>query len=148
MNNRAEFQRLLAIRAAEREREAASAEADCVFLDRAVPDGIAYCRYYGIEVPARVDELSRLQRYDVAFVLDTLGVSLESREIGSDWSRDDSVRLGALLADVYRELGSRIVPIPAAPLATRINMVLGIVSRMRASGDSCEDRSHSRIRPE
>jgi predicted ATPase len=123
-----EFQRMVLELQLERERALPPGRAP-VFLDRGVADGIAYYRDAGLESPGRLVACARARPYRRAFVLETLETFDGRRGSGRTSSRDDSVRLGALLETVYRDLGVPVTRITRTSVPERIDAVL------RAAGE-------------
>jgi predicted ATPase len=123
--NFAEFQRMVAVEANEAEQRALADAGWPVFFDRAVPDGIGFCRYCAVAVPEELARLSRARTYDLVLVLDTL--EYDESASGRMFRYVDSVGIGARIEAVYRELGCRVVRIPVAPVGERIAAVRGLL---------------------
>lgn len=103
------------------ENEAALDPEELVFLDRAVPDSLAYYRYLDLEPdPVLLEALQRVSCRSV-FLLDLL-------PLHSDYARTEDEaaqrRIHELIAAVYRELGVPIVHVPVLPEAERVQFVL------------------------
>lgn len=91
-----------------------------VFLDRALPDSIAYYGLSGLDVN-RPGEKSRLFRYQNIFLFERF--NLEADPVRSE---DDAgaQRLEALLEAAYRQLGYEIIRVPHLPVAARTEFIL------------------------
>jgi predicted ATPase len=87
------------------------ANAEVIFLDRAIPDGLAYFEFNGMISPSIITELSRAIRYDIVFVPDFLPV-YESHS-GRRECQCEAHRLHELLTNVYKLLNYKVIAIPA-----------------------------------
>jgi predicted ATPase len=101
--------------------EAALPIAELIFLDRAIPDSIAYFTLEGLD-PAEPLQKSRLFRYHRIFLFERL-------QFMQDPIRSENgaiaTRIENLLADVYHHLGYDVVRIPVMPIGERADQVLG-----------------------
>jgi len=90
------------------------------FLDRALPDSIAYYRLCGID-PRGAIEKSRTYRYKEVFLFERL--LFEKDRVRSE---DDNLAAGLerLLAESYRMLGYSPVSVPLMPIGERIDFIL------------------------
>jgi len=120
----AAFQERVARLQIECERAAQCGGADLLVCDRGLLDGIAYCRYRGVEPPPVLLDLVRSARYDQVFVLDTLKDFDARLETGRCDDRGDSLRVGALIRSVYREHGYTPVRVPELAVETRAARIL------------------------
>ncbi len=97
-----------------------------VFLDRGIADGIAYCTDAGIEPPARFRDRAIASGYAGAFVLETLE-GFETRDATGRMSRrEDSLRIGRLIADAYRSIGVTATLVGVMPVEERLERVLAL----------------------
>lgn len=114
-----EFQRnVLALQLAQ---EAALDPDELVFLDRAVPDSLAYYRFLGIEPdPALLEAMERAP-YRKVFVMDLL-------PLAPDYARTEDVpaqrRIHELLLEVYESLPIPVEPVPVLPPEERVDHIL------------------------
>jgi predicted ATPase len=103
------------------EQEQVIAPHDRVFLDRALPDGIAYHRFLGLDVPEAYRTVVRPNVYDAVFVLDLLPLQ-------ADYARTEDraaqVTIHRLLVEVYSELGYRPRRVPPLPPEERVDFIL------------------------
>lgn len=90
------------------------------FLDRAVPDSVAYFRFEGLDTrePLR---LSRLIRYQRVFFFDRLPFA--SDRVRSE-NEQSAKSLERLLKIGYQELGYDLIRVPVMPAADRAQFVL------------------------
>ena len=93
---------------------------ELIFLDRAVPDSIAYFIFEGLP-PAEPLSRSRIFRYRRIFLFDRL--LLERDRVRSE-NDAMAARIDFLLENAYRRLGYDIVRIPVLPITQRTDYVL------------------------
>lgn len=100
--------------------EAALAENTVIFLDRAVPDSIAYFKSAGLSPDEPMGE-SRIVRYKKIFLFERLGFEKDTvrRE-----SEPAAQALEQLLTESYQELGYEIVRVPLVSVKARTRFVL------------------------
>lgn len=101
--------------------EAALDPDELVFLDRAVPDSLAYYRFLDLEPdPLLLEALQRVS-YRTVFLLDLL-------PLHPDYARTEDEaaqhRIHELITEVYRERHVPIVHVPVLPEAERVRFVL------------------------
>ena len=105
----------------QREQEASLDPSALVFLDRAMPDGLAYYRFLGLDPDP--DYLSALTHtlYAEVFLLDLL-------PLASDYARTEDraaqIAIHSELGAVYRELGYDPIAVPALPPEARVDFIL------------------------
>lgn len=90
------------------------------FLDRGVPDSIAYFRNADLD-PNECFTAAQTFRYAGVFFLERLGLQADPVRIEDDHV---AARLEILLDQAYRELGYTPVRIPLRPVSERIAMIL------------------------
>ncbi|MBN9209783.1 MAG: ATP-binding protein [Microbacterium ginsengisoli] len=100
-----------------------------VFLDRAIPDSLAYYRFLGLEpAPVLLEALQRVS-YRTVFLLDLL-------PLAPDYARTEDPaaqhRIHSLLAEVYRDLGFPVVEVPVLSPRERVDFILERVSAQSA----------------
>ena len=100
--------------------ESRLAREDLVFLDRALPDSIAYYKLCGID-PFEAVEKSRIYQYKTVFLFERL--LFEKDPVRSE-SEDTAARLENLLAEGYRVLGYRPVGVPLMPIGERADFIV------------------------
>lgn len=99
---------------------------DVLFLDRAFPDALAFCRVYGLNPNEFLAECFRYH-YASVFMLDRLPVLLDGVRA------EDDVTAGLLdewLARDYSALGYRVVRVPVLPPEERLAFVLEKLSEV------------------
>ena len=101
--------------------EAALSPSEVVFLDRAIPDALAYYRYLSLPVDQILTEALRTASYKKIFVLDCL-------PIVNDYVRreDEAAQkmIHQLLIDVYRSMDFPIIQVPLLPPDKRVDFIL------------------------
>jgi len=93
---------------------------DTVFLDRAVPDSIAYYRLSGLD-PSVPIKFSRRFHYRSIFLFDRL--IFETDAVRSENDRI-AVRLEKLLEDSYKMIGYPIIRVPLMSVSARVDYLL------------------------
>ena len=117
--NQTEFQ--LGILDMQIEQEKILSPDDVVFLDRAIPDALAYYRYLNIPEDEKLTEVLRTVSYKTVFLLDCL-------PIVNDYARTEDQaaqkKIHDLLAEVYAALGFKIIQVPVLPPDERVDFIL------------------------
>jgi predicted ATPase len=93
---------------------------DTIFLDRALPDSIAYYQLTGLD-SAEPEQISKQFRYRRVFMLE--GLRFEKDRV----RREDPVRalrISQLLSKCYHGLGYTPVIVPVLPVAQRLAFLL------------------------
>jgi predicted ATPase len=91
-----------------------------VFLDRAIPDSIAYFQIEGLDISEPL-QYSQSARYRKVFLFDRL--TLEKDPVRSE-NQALAIRIEGLLAKSYAMLGYETIRVPVLAVAQRINFVL------------------------
>jgi predicted ATPase len=94
---------------------------ELTFLDRGLPDTLAYCRALGIDEADSRAAVAQGRRYRAVFLLELGGYA-------PDYARNETEeaarRLTELLEKVYEELGYSIIRVPWLPLDQRAAFIL------------------------
>lgn len=103
------------------EQEASLDPEETVFLDRALPDSLAYYRFLGLQPdPLLLDALQHVS-YRKVFILDLL-------PLAADYARTEDVsaqrRIHALLTEVYHNLPISLVTVPVLSPTDRVAYIL------------------------
>ena len=92
-----------------------------VFLDRAIPDALAYYRFLNLPEDEKLTKALRTVSYKKVFILDCLPLI-------KDYARTEDVaaqrKIHALLVEVYESLGFPIVQVPVLPPEERADFIL------------------------
>lgn len=118
------FQNLVLKKQMERERSIPE-NAEMVFLDRGIPDGIAYLRIAGIPVPEEYYSAAEKYRYDFVFLLEELPF------FENDGARRESPGERKIIQreikNVYEELGYEVAEVPFMSVKERTDYILRTV---------------------
>ena len=92
-----------------------------VFLDRAIPDALAYYRFLNLAEDEKLTAALRTVSYKKIFILDCLPLE-------KDYARTEDTaaqkKIHALLVEVYESLGFPIVQVPVLPPEERVDFIL------------------------
>ena len=92
-----------------------------VFLDRAIPDALAYYRFLNLPEDEKLTEALRTVSYKKIFILDRL-------PFVKDYARTEDEaaqkKIHALLVEVYAELGFPIIQVPVPAPKERVDFIL------------------------
>lgn len=91
-----------------------------LFLDRAVPDSIAYFKYTGLDIDAPLAG-SRLFRYKKIFLFERL--QFEQDRVRSE-NNAAAADLEKLLVESYQMLDYELLRVPVMPVAARCDFIL------------------------
>lgn len=103
------------------------------FLDRGIPDTVAFFRLHGWPLPAHVVSMTRACRYDAVFLLRRIpdpGPDRARIETGAE--RDVLERL---LLETYECIDAPMFVLPVRPLQERTRAVLGHLRRLGLTHD-------------
>lgn len=94
---------------------------DLVFLDRALPDALAYCHYLDIPVDQKLKDIMKSVSYKKIFILDLL-------PLVNDYARvEDSVaqkKIHSMITAVYELLPFPVIHVPVLPAEERVDFIL------------------------
>jgi len=124
-SNQREFQARVARLQLQLEQDTTPKRGDLVFCDRGVLDGLAFCAFFDIEPPIELVRAASTPRYSAVFLLDTIQPFAGRRETGRTSDLETSLRMRALIERIYREASYPVESVPAAPMSTRIDWILG-----------------------
>ena len=102
------------------EREA-TASGPIVFMDRGIPDGVAYLRAYGLSVFRDMLVQSRA-RYDGVFLVEPHGVYADDPQRREN--SEQALILHKVLGTTYRDLGYELIIVPAMSVTRRARFVV------------------------
>lgn len=92
-----------------------------VFLDRAIPDALAYYRYLNLPEDEKLTEALRTVSYKKIFILDCLPMLI-------DYARTEDAaaqqKIHALLIEVYKSLNFPIILVPVLKPEERVDFIL------------------------
>ena len=94
---------------------------DIVFLDRAIPDALAYYRFLNLDVDEKLTEALKSVSYKKVFILEYL-------PLVQDYARREDVtaqkKLHELITEVYTSLPFQVIKIPVLRPEYRIEIIL------------------------
>ena len=96
-------------------------EAERVFIDRGLADGIAYSQL-GTEVYNQILETAKATKYDRVYLVENLGFT-DTNGVRRE-AQQEAVELGNKLEQEYRNLGYNPIRIPVMPVNERAKFVL------------------------
>ena len=92
-----------------------------VFLDRAIPDTLAYYQFLNLTVDENLLAIMRTVFYKKIFILDSLPLM-------KDYARTEDAaaqkKIHALLVTTYKSLGFPVVEVPVLPPDERVDFIL------------------------
>jgi len=101
--------------------ESALSPEETVFLDRAIPDALAYYRFLGITPDEKVWNALQNVSYKKVFILDLL-------PLAPDYARTEDGgaqrRIHQLLVEAYASLPFPVVHVPVLPAEERVDFIL------------------------
>jgi predicted ATPase len=99
--------------------EASLPEKAIIFLDRAIPDSIAYFRFAGLD-PKEPEQKSAEIRYRKIFLFERLRIKQD--EVRNE-NEEDSILIERLIEETYINLGYEIIRVPVLPVSRRIDFI-------------------------
>ena len=103
---------------------------DAVFLDRGVPDGLAYERFLGLQPNAALADAARKSRYRRVFVLEPLAFTADHGRIEDSETQNN---LHNAIRETYLELGFDVCDVPVLAPAERVDFILARLSASRGN---------------
>lgn len=118
-NNKRKFQ--LGVLDMQIEQEASIKPEDTVFLDRAIPDALAYYRFLKLEVDDILTKAIQNAHYKKIFILDRLPLINDYARLENE---NEQIKIHSLITEVYEVLGFPIVYVPVLPPNKRVDFIL------------------------
>jgi predicted ATPase len=103
------------------EQEAMLSANDMVFLDRAIPDALAYYRFLNLEVDERLTKAMQTASYKKVFILELLPFV---KDYARTEDEDAQKEIHSLLVDVYTSLPSQVIRVPVLSPEERVSFIL------------------------
>lgn len=94
---------------------------EMVFLDRAIPDGLAYYRFLNIPERESLEDVWPLFQYKKIFILDRLPFVKDDARTEDEAAQE---KIHELLIEVYRSLNFPIQFVPVLPPEERVEFIL------------------------
>jgi predicted ATPase len=99
-------------------------ENEIIFLDRGIPDGIAYCELFNVE-SEWIKKISK-NRYSKVFILEDLDFVEDSVRIEDE---ETAKKIGKKIFETYLNLGYRIVYLKKESVENRIELILKSIGK-------------------
>lgn len=100
---------------------------EIVFLDRALPDALAYYKFLGLKDDDRLIEMCNKYCYNTVFILERLPLI-------NDYARredeDEQIRIHNLIIEVYESYPCPIVHVPVLPPVERVEFIINNVNQV------------------
>ncbi|MBI2146206.1 ATP-binding protein [Candidatus Woesearchaeota archaeon] len=96
-----------------------------VFIDRGIPDGMAYYQLYGKEPSPAYHAAVQKFRYKKVFFLELLDGYVPN-EVRQE-KEETRVRVHHLLKETYRGLGYKVITVPVLPVEKRTELILNSI---------------------
>jgi len=92
-----------------------------VFLDRAIPDALAYYRFLNLSVDEKLIKALQTVSYKKIFIMDYLPLK-------NDYARNENAeaqkKIHELITEVYESLSFPVVHVPVLPAEERVDFIL------------------------
>jgi len=92
-----------------------------VFLDRAIPDALAYYRFLNLSVDDKLTETLKTVSYKKIFIMDYLPLK-------NDYARHENAeaqkKIHELITEVYESLPFPVIHVPVLPAEERVDFIL------------------------
>ena len=92
-----------------------------VFLDRAIPDALAYYRFLNLREDEKLTEVLRMVSYKKIFILDCLSLVKDYARTEDEAAQK---KIHTLLIEVYESLGFPIIQVPVFQPDERVDFIL------------------------
>ena len=94
---------------------------DLVFLDRAIPDAMAYYQFLKLDYDEKLLTAVKNTSYKKIFILDRLPFT---KDYARTEDEEAQKKIHQLIIDVYTSLGFPIVSVPVLPPTERVKFIL------------------------
>jgi predicted ATPase len=92
-----------------------------IFFDRALPDEVAYYKYFDLEPDEKLTEHLKNAVYKKIFIMDLLPLDADYARTED---REAQAALHNLIIDIYKKRGEPIVYVPVLPIKERVKFIL------------------------
>ena len=103
------------------EQEASLDPKDTVFLDRALPDALAYYYFLGLPVNQKLNEALQLYLYKKVFILEPLPLVRDNVRLENETAQK---KIHELLIQVYESMPFPVIHVPVLPPLNRVDFIL------------------------
>jgi predicted ATPase len=97
--------------------------AEIIFLDRGIPDILAYMHYIGDSYPAFFDHACKVHKYEKIFVLPPWKDIYESDEARYE-NFEQSQLIFTHLLETYKNYGYELIEVPIGTVEERVKFIL------------------------
>ena len=94
---------------------------EMVFLDRAIPDSLAYYRFTGLEPTEKLIKALSECSYKKVFIMDLLPLDHDYARTEDDL---DQLRIDELITEVYESMSAPVVRVPVLDAEARVDFIL------------------------
>lgn len=108
-------------------KQALQEECEVVFIDRGIPDVLAYMHYIGDAYPAFFDEACREHKYTKIFILPPWEAIYESDDARYE-NYEQATLIYKHLRETYESYGYNLIEVPKDTVDNRILFILGHLS--------------------
>lgn len=95
-----------------------------VFLDRGIPDSVAYYRKEGVPEDVELWDAMEPKMYKKVFILDLIGEGNFKQDGARSEDWQDAVVIDQLLEKAYIDLGYELIRVPVMSLSERVEYIL------------------------
>lgn len=131
LNNHTEFQSTVLEMQIQQEKNLN--KEDMVFLDRAIPDALAYYLFLGLPIDSKLNDAIKNVSYKKVFILDLL-------PLVNDYARredeTEQKKIHALITQIYKSLPFPVVFVPVLPPEQRVKFILNNIEQSESSAAS------------
>lgn len=100
---------------------------ELIFLDRGIPDILAYMHYIGDSYPAFFDQACREHQYNKVFLLPPWEAIYQSDEARYE-NYEQAKLIYVHLRETYQKYGYHLIEVPTGTVEERIGFILGALS--------------------
>ncbi len=103
-------------------------QSEVVFLDRGIPDILAYMHYIGDSYPAFFDQACKDHAYDTVFILPPWEAIYQSDEARYE-NYEQAKLIYAHLKETYQKYGYYLIEVPTGTVEERLQFIVSQLSR-------------------
>ncbi len=101
--------------------EMAAPQDKTLFLDRGIPDNVAYFRFTGLAVDDELQNAAKIFTYRKVFLLEMLDYANDGARFET---AEEAQRIHAEIRRAYQELGYDVLEVPVMPVHERADFIL------------------------
>lgn len=94
---------------------------ELVFLDRAIPDALAYHRFFHLEVDEQLKNAMNKVCYKKVFIMEPLPLVNDYARLENE---EAQIKIHQLITEVYTSLPCPIIHVPVLPVEERVDFIL------------------------